>query len=344
LLAISIGIISVVRSAITLPLDKAIALADQLARRDLRTVHIGLTSQDEIGNLLEAMKNLATHFTSTIGEITKSAEALSQSSGDILIAVEDQATISNEQSASITEITSTMEEFSASSSQIAEHSRSVVGIAAETHEGTKKGAASVEMFSSKMDEINSDCQNSIKEIMDLGSKSNDISKVMEIINNIADQTKLIAFNAALEASSAGESGKRFGVVASEIRRLADSVMESISEIEGKIKEIQEAANNLVISSEKNSKTINEGMQISRETMDALNKIITGAKETNDAAKQISLSTQQQKTASDQVVIALREIDRGSRQTAQSIKHINTISRTLTELAGNLKKITDEFKL
>jgi hypothetical protein len=110
----------------------------------------------------------------------------------------------------------------------------------------------------KMEEIRHDNQVSLKEIVDLGGKSKEITRIMEIIDTVADQTKLIAFNAALEASSAGEAGKRFGVVAAEIRRLADSVSESTAEIAHKIGEIQETIGRLVITSEKGSVGIDQG--------------------------------------------------------------------------------------
>src|SRR5208282_1481072 len=163
-------------------------------------------------------------------------------------------------------------------------------------------------------------------------------------NSIADQTKLIAFNAALEASSAGEAGKRFGVVAVEIRRLADSVMESTGEIEGKINEIQEAINRLVIASEKGSKGIQEGMDYSDQTADLLFGIVDAAQTTTDAAKQISLSTQQQKTASSQVVVALREIVAGSSQSTDAINQISALTRKLSKLSDNLRETVAIFKL
>ncbi|MDP2157353.1 MAG: methyl-accepting chemotaxis protein, partial [Nitrospirota bacterium] len=129
--------------------------------------------------------------------------------GMLSITVEQYAAISADESASISEITSTTEELSASSTQIAEHAKAVVNTAQKTWEDTKKGATAIESMMMKMAEIHGDSQKSAGEILDLGKKSREITKVMEIINSIADHTKLLAFNAALEASSAGEAGKRF---------------------------------------------------------------------------------------------------------------------------------------
>jgi len=195
-----------------------------------------------------------------------------------------------------------------------------------------------------MTEISSDNQSGIQEIVELGRKSKEITKIMGIINTIANQTKLIAFNAALEAASAGESGKRFGVVATEIRRLADNVFQSTEEIEGKINEILEAVNRLVISSEKSSKGIRDGLEHTTHTNAILNDLVSGAEATADAARQISLSTQQQQTASSQVVTALRDIEEGVRFNSGSIQQTSEISRNLTEMAVKLGKLVGEFSV
>jgi methyl-accepting chemotaxis protein len=220
----------------------------------------------------------------------------------------------------------------------------VVDNADKTCEDLKTGAESVNAVISKMTEISKDNDQSIQEIYELGKRSKEITKIMKIINNIADQTKLIAFNAALEASSAGEAGKRFAVVAVEIRKLADSVMESTGEIETKINEIQEAIDRLVITSEKGSKGIKGGIEYSGHTSGLLIEIVDAANNTTDSAKQISLSTQQQRTASSQVLIALKEIMTGSKQNTDAINQITLISTNMALLSDNLKEAVEKFKI
>jgi methyl-accepting chemotaxis protein len=293
---------------------------------------------------VESLNQMVTGLRQIVHSVMETTNMINSLANEISASVEEQAAIASEQSASVAEITSTMEELSVSSTQVAGHSNQVTDIAVKSLQSTKEGAADVERVMAKMKEINIENKNNIKEIVDLGRKSAEITKVMEIINNVADQTKLIAFNAALEASSAGEAGKRFGVVAAEIRRLADSVMESTSETESKINEIQEAVNHIVIASEKGSKGIQEGLDSSTQTATKLAGIVEGAQATVDAAKHISLSTQQAKIASEQVVKALREIAQGANQNSDSIQQINLISKDMTKLAGNLKKLIDNFKL
>ncbi len=273
-----------------------------------------------------------------IGKASEAVRHMGSHAGMLSITVSQYAAVASEESASISEITSTTEELSASSTQIADHAKAVVDIAQKTWEDTKKGATAIESMIMKMSEIHGNSQKSVAEIVDLGRKSREITKVMEIINSIADHTKLLAFNAALEASSAGEAGKRFGVVAAEIRRLADSVTESTSEIEAKISEIQEAVNNLTVASEKSSQGIEQGMEFSFQAASLLSEIVDAAHTTMDSAKQISLSTQQQKTANSQVVIALREIMQGTITTSASVEALSTISEELADVSHDLEGI------
>jgi methyl-accepting chemotaxis protein len=151
---------------------------------------------------------------------------------------------------------------------------------------------------------------------------------------------LIAFNAALEAASAGEAGKRFGVVALEIRRLADSVMESTKEIEGKITEIVAAVSRQVVASEKNTKGIEEGMAYSERTVSIIYDIENAADQTTDAVSQIVLSIQQQQTAGEQVLTALRQIKQGTNENTTMIQQTKTISKELSDLAEELEQVVN----
>jgi methyl-accepting chemotaxis protein len=313
------------------------------AQNDL-TVRVPVKERNEFGEIAKLFNTYMENLLVIMKKVADSALDINVHANDISGAVQQQASVTTEQSTAVTEITSTMEELSASSSQIAEYSKSVVDNAKKTCDDLKTGADAVNAVITKMTEISKDNEQSIREIHELGKRSKEITKIMEIINNIADQTKLIAFNAALEASSAGEAGKRFAVVAVEIRKLADNVMESTGEIEAKINEIQEAIERLVITSEKGSKAIGGGIEYSGHTNELLIEIIDAANQTTDSAKQISLSTQQQKTASSQVLTALKEIMTGSKQNTDAINQITLISKNMALLSDNLREAVEKFKL
>ncbi|NVJ93827.1 MAG: methyl-accepting chemotaxis protein [Methylocystaceae bacterium] len=316
---------------------------NQVATGDLAEA-IQSNGADEIGSLADAAEKMRTQLHSIVTDVKQQSKGVNEAAQEISKAVRGQAAASSQMSASVTEITSTMEEFSASSNQIADHSKMVVDVANETLASSKDGSQAMANLNRKMIEIQEENQESLKEIFELGNKSKEISKVMEIINSVADQTKLIAFNAALEAASAGESGRRFSVVAAEIRRLADSVTDSTSEIEANISQIQDSISRLVITSENGAVGIEDGMHATSDTAKRLSMLVEAAERTSNTAQQISLSTQQQKTASEQVVIALREIVTASNHTAESIERVSDISRDMTQRSAQLDTIVDRFKL
>ena len=272
------------------------------------------------------------------------AHAVHAAAQEIAGAVGSQAATASQMSSSVAEITSTMEELSSSSTQVAEHSRSVVVMAEKTWENSKEGAGAMQGMLTRMEEIRTDNRHSLQVIEELGRKSKEISKIMQIIESVADQTKLIAFNAALEASSAGEAGKRFSVVAAEIRRLADNVTDSAGEIADKVGEIQDAISNLVVTAEKGAERIGSGMNESTRVAHILVSLENAAHESSTAAQQISLATQQQRTASGQVVIALREIVGASSQTADSIAKISHVARNMMNLSNQLETLVGRYQL
>lgn len=324
-------------------IDSVVKGVNQVATGDLAEA-IKADGSDEIGSLAQAAEKMRTQLNSIVKDVKRHSNGVNEAAQEISKAVRGQAAASTQMSASVTEITSTMEEFSASSNQIADHSKMVVDVANKTLASSRDGSQAMANLNKKMIEIQQENQESLKEIFELGNKSKEISKVMEIINSVADQTKLIAFNAALEAASAGESGRRFGVVAAEIRRLADSVTDSTSEIEANISQIQDSISRLVITSENGTVGIEEGMSATADTAKRLSMLVDAAEQTSNTAQQISLSTQQQKTASEQVVVALREIVAASNHTAESIDRVSDISREMSQRSAQLDTMVDRFKL
>ncbi|MBF0473421.1 MAG: methyl-accepting chemotaxis protein, partial [Nitrospirae bacterium] len=237
-LILALVALMIIRS-INKPISKIIGKMQNLANGDL-TIDVKVKSNDEIGQIIGALKNMVDKLKETLLLSVDVTNKVNSSAVEIAAAIQQQAIITEQRSSSVLEISATMEEFSATSTHIADNAATVVDISDKAFEESKEGAYAVETIMGNMDEVSEDNQNIINEIVELGKRSKEINKVMEFINTIADQTKLIAFNAAIEAASAGESGKRFGVVAAEIRRLADSVMEYTEETRTKTVEIGEA--------------------------------------------------------------------------------------------------------
>jgi methyl-accepting chemotaxis protein len=337
-----VGAVFLVKRYITGPVE-AISRAMRNFNNDL-TLSIPVSTSDEVGELARWLNEHIGRLREIIGMVSGVTEKIHSHSGAIAMTMDQQSGFASQLSSSVVEISSTMEEFSSTASQIALHSQGVVERADKTLDDSKNGAAEVENLTFKVNDLSSNIQTNLDEIVALGRKSKEINKVMEIINSIANQTKLIAFNAALEAASAGEAGKRFGVVAVEIRRLADSVVESTTEIEGKITEILDSVNRLVMSSEKSFQLIQEGQNYASHTVAMLIESVDGVEETTSAARQISLSTQQQQIASSQVVLAIKDIEQGVRFSTESIHNSNEVIGELAALSEQLKALVMTFKL
>lgn len=332
------------RKMITIPLETTSDFIVEITENKDFSKQLPIEFEGEIGKLTKWFNAFITELNTLISKVKEIILDVNSIASEISATMEEQTAVSTEQSTAVLEITSTMEELSTTSTEIAGNAQSVVEVFSQALQASERGVTAVEEISMKMEEINRDNQNNINEVVELGKKSKEISIIMEIINNIVDQTKLIAFNASIEASAAGETGKRFGVVATEIRRLADNVMESTVEIERKIDEIQQAINRLVIASEKGSIRVQKGRELSTQTVNVLKDMLSGAQSTAEAAKQISLATQQQKTANSQVVLSLKEISNGVNQSSDAIKQTSSAVQTLTKFSKDLKEIIEKFKL
>lgn len=272
-----------------------------------------------------------------IGKVNIQAEALAESSQSLLENGKNMEGNINVTSNSVREITSLVNNLTSLTDQVNQNSSKVVTTSEKGLSNTKMGMTSVENMKTKMSQIESSSQTSTKEIVELNEHSKKINNVMNIINNIADQTKLIAFNASLEASSAGEAGKRFSVVAVEIRRLADNVMESTSEIRVTIKSINESVGRLLVYSEKESKNISEGISTLGSIVNILKQILIDAETQSTLAQDIIQHTDKQTDISKHVLQKTKEISNGTNETSHSVQQSGVIAAKLTSVFKELKQ-------
>jgi methyl-accepting chemotaxis protein len=236
------------------------------------------------------------------------------------------------------EITTTMTELLATSKQIAEGAQRVATIAAETAKGARSGEQTVSKANESIGGIRRQVDLIVTHMLDLGKKSQQIGGVLELINELAEQTNILAINATIEAAGAGDSGKRFSVVADEIRKLADRVGGSTKEIRGLIDEIRAAVNATVMTTEGGSKAVDAGARHFAEVATAFGLIVGLVGTTTEAAREIELSTKQQSTAVEQVNAAVtdvaqatRETEASSSQTLQTASQLTGLSRALMAL-------------
>jgi methyl-accepting chemotaxis protein len=291
-----------------------------------------------IGALLFALVIALVLTRALTRQIGSAVQHVQSSSTELQTAANQQAMGAKEQSTAMSEITTTISELLATSRQITESARRVAQIAEQTASGARAGDDTVARASESIAGIRRQVDVIVGHMLDLGRKSQQIGGILEVINELAEQTNILALNAAIEAAGAGDSGRRFAVVADEIRKLADRVGGSTKEIRGLIEEVRAAVNTTVMATESGSKTVDAGARQFADVTTAFKQIGALVGTTTEAAREIELSTKQQTSAVEQVNVAVanvaqttRETEASSNQTYQTASQLTLLSRDLTRL-------------
>jgi methyl-accepting chemotaxis protein len=264
------------------------------------------------------------------------ATQLSISAADLSTTSREQASGSAQQASAISQVTSTIEEMGYTARQIAQSAENVAQVAEQTLEAVGRGQTAMDESVSAMEAIRQRVQELADKVLGLGEHSQRIGEIIDIINDIADETHLLALNAAIESAGAGEYGRRFAVVAAEVKNLANRAMESAKEVRGIIAEIQQATNASVMAAEEGLKETGRGVQQVYAAGQAIEEIVMLAQRTTEAGQEISLSTTQQRTASEQIVETMREIADVANQTAEGSRQLANAAITLTTIAERLQ--------
>jgi methyl-accepting chemotaxis protein len=294
-----------------------------------------------LGTLLCLLLVTAAGFTITRSLTTRIGAAvqhMQSSSSELQAASNQQATGAREQSTAMNEITTTMSELLVTSKQIAGSAQRVAHIAEETAKGARSGEQTVSKANDSIGGIKRQVDLIVTHMLDLGKKSQQIGGILEIINELAEQTNILAINATIEAAGAGEAGKRFAVVADEIRKLADRVGGSTKEIRGLIDEIRAAVNTTVMTTEGGTKAVDAGARQFSDVATAFKQIVSLVSTTTEAAREIELSTKQQSTAVEQVNIAVSNVAQATRETEASSSQTLQTASELTNLSRDLMRL------
>jgi methyl-accepting chemotaxis protein len=274
----------------------------------------------------------------TVVQTRDIAKTIQESTNEIFHSSKDIFTTANNQAASVEEIVSTMNENAQIAADIAEKTGSVATIASKTEEDVRSGFAVLEQNITQMEDIKNKNDSVIAGIIALGNKITKIQNIVKTINTITDQTKVIAFNAALEAASAGDKGKRFSVVASEVNRLADDIAALTKQIKEQIEEIQNSSSSLIISSEESADKVTEGRKLIKDLEELFREIRRGAEITANQAQTITVSTQKQQRSTEQINIAIADISQGLNNFIHSTEVATTSAEGLTRMIENLGKV------
>jgi methyl-accepting chemotaxis protein len=300
-------------------------------------------SGDEFGKLITVFNQFLNRLRDVFNAFSHDANLVVIAVYELSSSAKQITTTANQQSASVSEIVSTMENNKNLSEQMAAKTAEVADLAAQTQDFSLKGVDLWGANQAMMEEIRAQNAKIINEIKNLSDMIQRINEAIGIIDGIADQTKLIAFNASLEASSSGEAGARFAVVAAEIRRFADNVVDSTREIKQKIEEVQAASQSLIAEANSGSKQIDQGYDRMVEQKAVFENIVENSQNVATRSQQISNLSKQQEYASSQIFVTLKEISAGVKQfvtatasTSKIADNLNVMSRGLQDTVGKYR--------
>jgi methyl-accepting chemotaxis protein len=260
------------------------------------------------------------------------------SSAELEAVASQQAAGAKEEATAMSEITTTINELLVTSRQISGSAQRVAQIAADTANAAQVGDGTVEQAGASIAGIRDQADLIVGHMLELGEKSQQIGAIVDIVSELAEQTNILSINATIEAAGAGESGRRFAVVADEIRKLADRVATSAKEIRTLIDDVRGAVNTTVMATETGSKGVDAGFRQFSEVASSFQRIVDMVATTTDAAREIELSTKQQTTAVEQVNVAVVDVAQATRaaeasstQTQQTASQLAGLSRDLMRL-------------
>ncbi|NJL67115.1 MAG: methyl-accepting chemotaxis protein [Oscillatoriales cyanobacterium RU_3_3] len=270
--------------------------------------------------------------------IERAISSIASSSTQIAATVEEQERMASQQAASVNETTTTMDELGASSRATAQQVETAAHQAMQALNLAGGGTKAVEQTLEAMATLKLKVQEMQGQIMQLSEQTDRIGNISIVVSDLANQTNMLALNAAVEAVRAGEHGKGFGVVAAEIRKLADRSKKSANQINLLVADIQRAINSTVMVTDEGTKTVESGVSIAEETAEAFAGVANAINHVVLSSQQISLNAKQQAIAIEQVVEAMNSLNQAAAQTACGIGQTKIGTQKLNEAALDLKAV------
>lgn len=328
---------------ITSQLFKAVSLANLIADGNL-TADVQSTSKDEIGQLLNAMKSMTEKLRSVIGHVADASSQVASATSRFHATAEKIAAGAEEVASQTGTVATAGEEMSATSYDIASNCLTAAEDAKRASHSAGNGARIIEKTVTVMHEIASNVQESAKTVENLGQRSDQIGAIIGTIEDIADQTNLLALNAAIEAARAGEQGRGFAVVADEVRALAERTTRATREIGDMIKSIQTETKAAVLAMELGVKQVESGTLEASRSGEALNDILEQVNAMAAVISQIATAAEQQTATTREISQNIHQINEVMQETVNGALESATAATQLTGNAEGLERLVHQFRL
>jgi len=323
------------------------AHSSKVASGDLRQhLDVGNTNNDndamyQLGNDLNKMtENLAL----ITKEITQACQYMVSTVEEVRHAVDTQSSGASEQASSINEITASLSEIEKSSMQTMEKAKTLGQSAEQTREKGKLGLDAVDQSVEGMKRIRDKVQTIAHTILDLSKQTQQVGEITSVVNNLAQQSKMLALNASIEAAKAGESGKGFAVVAVEVKNLAEQSEQATSQVQKILESIRLATEKAVMVTEEGTKGVDEGTLLVEQTGDIIRNLNDVIHDTTIASQQIESAVRQESAGIEQITTGMNEINQVTGSFIESVKQTTEAINSLAEIAKNLKSHIDTYKV
>jgi methyl-accepting chemotaxis protein len=315
--------------------DEGVRSSNSAASRDSWVIVGVLVGAILLAGVLSVVvtRRLRTRIGAAVGQVQSSSAELASTANQQAVGAMEQAT-------AMSEISTTITELLATSRQITESAQRVSEVAELTAGAGASGRNTVTAAEETMAEIRSQVDVIVNHMLELGDKSQRIGVVLDIVSELAEQTNILAINSTIEAAGAGASGRRFAVVADEIRKLADRVAESTKEIRDLIDVVRGAVHTTVIATEIGSKAVDAGTAQFVGVASSFEEIVGLVTSTTEAAREIELSTKQQTTAVEQVNFAVANVTQTTKESEASSSQTLQTASQLSELSSRLRELVE----
>ena len=299
---------------------------------------------DEIGKLFNAFNLTVKRIRELISRLTEAVQATASASTQISSSAEEMAAGAQEQSAQTGEIASAMEEMSATIVETNQNTNLAAEAVKESVEATDHVDEAVKKTIYEMNKIADIVFEAGETVKELGSSSEKIGEIIHVINDIADQTNLLALNAAIEAARAGEQGRGFAVVADEVRKLAERTTGATKEIAEMIVQLQKGTQDTVASIESGVEEVETGKKLASEAGDAIQLIVKTSQRVLDLVSQVATASEEQAATAEEISRNIESINMVAHESASGVEEIAKATEDLNRLTENLQQLVEQFKL
>jgi methyl-accepting chemotaxis protein len=324
------------------PLRNLTGVAEQIAAGDLRSAVTVDERRDEVGVLTRAFERMTDNLRRQIGGMVEGAAVLGSAASEIVAATAQLASGASESAAAVTETTTTVEEIRQTAQLASQKAKAVADTAQKAVQISHNGRKSTADVAAGMSRIRKQMDAIAESIVRLSEQGQTIGQIIATVEDLAAQSNLLAVNAAIEAAKAGEHGKGFGVVAQEVKSLAEQSRQATDRVRTILGDIQKATTAAVMATEQGGKVVETGGTQSELAGESIGSLASSVTEAAQAATQIAASSQQQLVGMDQVAGAMENIKQASTQNVASAKQLETAARNLSDLGQRLKHLTESY--